>query len=54
MPLAQLSDRLQMLAFEAELAHLPRPLISAIWQAFDSVGRLYSHSKMPNKDLELS
>lgn len=28
-----LSDRLQMLAFEAELAHFPRSLIAAIWQA---------------------
>lgn len=27
-----LSDRLQMLAFEAELGHLPRSLISAIWE----------------------
>jgi hypothetical protein len=28
-------DRLQMLAFEAELAHLPRSLIGAIWEALD-------------------
>jgi hypothetical protein len=26
-----LSDRLQMLAFEAEFAHLPRSRIAAIW-----------------------
>ena len=32
-----LSDRLQMLAFEAELAHLPRSLIAAIWTALDSL-----------------
>jgi hypothetical protein len=30
-----LSDRLQMLAFEAELAHLPHSLICAIWEALD-------------------
>jgi hypothetical protein len=33
-----LSDRLQMLAFEAELAelaHLPRSLITAVWNVFD-------------------
>lgn len=30
-----LSDRLQMLAFEAELAHLPRSLIAALWEAID-------------------
>jgi hypothetical protein len=30
-----LSDRLQMLAFEAELAHLPRSLIAALWDAVD-------------------
>jgi hypothetical protein len=28
-----LSGRLQMLAFEAELPHLPRSLITAIWEA---------------------
>jgi hypothetical protein len=33
-----LSDRLQMLAFEAELAHLPRCLIAALWEAIE-VGR---------------
>jgi hypothetical protein len=27
-----LSDRLQLLAFEAELAHLPRSLIAALWE----------------------
>ena len=30
-----LSDRLQMIAFEAELAHLPRSLIAAIWEALE-------------------
>jgi hypothetical protein len=30
-----LADRLQMLAFEAELAHLPRSLITALWEALD-------------------
>ena len=30
-----LSDRLQLLAFEAELAHLPRSLIAALWEAID-------------------
>ena len=33
-----LSDRLQMLAFEAELAQLPRGLIAALWEAIDRVG----------------
>jgi hypothetical protein len=32
-----LSDRLQLLAFEAELAHLPRGLIVALWEAIDGV-----------------
>jgi hypothetical protein len=32
-----LSDRLQLLAFEAELAHLPRPLIAALWEAIDGL-----------------
>jgi len=31
-----LSDRLQMLAFEAEQAHLPWSLVSAVWEAIDS------------------
>jgi hypothetical protein len=30
-----ISDRLQMLAFEAELARLPRSLILALWEAID-------------------
>jgi hypothetical protein len=30
-----LSDRLELLAFEAELAHLPRALIAALWTARD-------------------
>jgi hypothetical protein len=30
-----LSERLQMLAFEAELAHLPRSLVNALWEAHD-------------------
>jgi hypothetical protein len=32
-----LSDRLQLLAFEAELARLPRSLIAAVWEAYDSL-----------------
>jgi hypothetical protein len=32
-----LSDQLELLAFEAELAHLPRELIAAIWEALDSL-----------------
>ncbi len=28
-----LSNRLEMLAFEAQLAHLPRSLIAAIWES---------------------
>ena len=32
-----LSYRLQMLAFEAELAHLPRSLIAAIWEALGTL-----------------
>jgi hypothetical protein len=32
-----LSDRLQLLAFEAELAKLPRGLIAALWDAIDRV-----------------
>ena len=35
-----LSLRLQLLAFEAELAHLPRSLISAVWEAFDTVSAM--------------
>ena len=44
-----LSDRLEMLAFEAELAHLPRSLVAAIWTALDS---LYSLDRefMTNPD----
>jgi hypothetical protein len=30
-----MSDRLQLLAFEAELAAVPRSLIAAIWRALD-------------------
>lgn len=37
-----LADRLQMLAFEAELAHLPRSPIAAIWTALESVDLLDS------------
>ena len=37
-----LSDRLQMLAFEAELAHLPRSLLAAIWEALESLDLLDS------------
>jgi hypothetical protein len=32
-----LRDRLELLAFEAELAQLPRPLIAALWDAIDRV-----------------
>ena len=32
-----LSDRLELLAFEAELARLPRGLIAALWQAIHAV-----------------
>ena len=32
-----LSDRLQLLAFEAELAKFPRGLIAALWEAIDGV-----------------
>jgi hypothetical protein len=35
-----LSVRLQLLAFEAELAHLPRSLISAVWDAFDTISAM--------------
>ena len=37
-----LSYRLQMLAFEAELAHLPRSLIAAIWEALGTLDSLDS------------
>ena len=37
-----LSDRLQMLAFEAELAYLPRSLTSAIWEALETLDLLDS------------
>ncbi len=36
-----LIDRLQMLAFEAELAYLPRSLISAIWETIDLLDATY-------------
>ena len=45
-----LSDRLQMLAFEAELAHLPRSLIAAIWEALDRLDSLDSQIE-PGRDL---
>jgi len=32
-----LTDRLQMLAFEAELGLLPRSLIAMLWEAMDSL-----------------
>jgi hypothetical protein len=32
-----LVERLQMLAFEAELGRLPRSLIATIWEAMDSL-----------------
>jgi len=31
-----LTDRVQMLAFEAELAYLPPSLITAIWEVIDT------------------
>jgi len=34
-----LSDRLQILAFEAELAHLPHSFITAVWEAVDRLAR---------------
>lgn len=33
------ADRLQLLAFDAELRRLPRPLIAAVWAA-DALGPL--------------
>ena len=49
-----LSDRLQLLAFEAQLAHLPRSLVSAIWEAIDGMGppgrvMLEPHSLRPKR-----
>jgi hypothetical protein len=44
-PAWSLSNRLQMLAFEAELAHLPRSLIAAIWTALESLDSLDSHAQ---------
>jgi hypothetical protein len=35
-----LRARIQLLAFEAELAHLPRSLIAAIWTAFENLDSL--------------
>jgi hypothetical protein len=35
-----------MLAFEAELAHLPRSLIEALWELIDGAG-LYSSKSLP-------
>lgn len=40
-----LGDRLQMLAFEAELARLPRSLIGAIWEAFDTSSQKASQKR---------
>jgi hypothetical protein len=34
----QLRDRLELLAFEAELARSPRPLIPVLWEAIDELG----------------
>ncbi len=36
-----LSDRLELLAFEAELAHLPPALIATIREAIDQEANLY-------------
>ena len=44
-----LSDRLQMLAFEAELGHLPRSLIAAVWEVFD---RLPLMTWKPTEDID--
>ena len=44
-----LADRLQMLAFEAELAHLPRSLIGAIWKCLDQADQwhaTHAHSRV--------
>ena len=37
-----LGRRLYMLAFESELANLPRPLIEAIWEALERLDLLDS------------
>jgi hypothetical protein len=36
-------DRLELVAFEAEPAHLPRSLVAAIWNVLDS----FPHSGKP-------
>ena len=38
-----------MLAFESEGAHLPRSLISAVWQAFDSLSAMH---RKPTEDVD--
>jgi hypothetical protein len=46
-------DEVGMLVFEAELAHLPRSLVSAIWEAVDSgagVGNLVNISVRPRNE----
>jgi hypothetical protein len=42
-------DGLQMLAFEAELVHLPRSLIAAVWEALD---RLSDMTWRPSEDVD--
>jgi hypothetical protein len=46
-----LSDRLQMLAFEAELPHLPRSLIPAIWVAFDTFRPMWKPTEEHDKEI---
>ena len=45
-----LSDRLQLLAFEAELAHLPRSPIAALWEVIDTVQATY-HQTSTKRDV---
>ena len=40
-----LSERLQMLALEAELAQLPRSLVTAIWEALERLDSLDSQGQ---------
>jgi hypothetical protein len=41
--------RLELLAFEAELARLPRTLIVALWEVIDQVGSSSDRSSMPGR-----
>ena len=47
-----LSDRFQMLAFEAKLSNLPCSLISAIWEAQNYLSWIDSTDGQPNPRLE--